>query len=268
VSAGGEVGRLSVFVASADPAVLRCEERWNPLGRSVVEPANDDRPFLYLQERSIPPRYLVALALVLLASIVFVRVGGGSLRPMFRYADLFFMGAAFLLLETKSVVQFALLFGTTWFVNSLVFVGVLLSVLLAVEVERRIRIARPGLLLGLLFAGLLVGWLIPTGALLGLPFVPRLLAAIAFAFSPIFVANLIFAERFRDTADPTAAFGANLLGAMVGGTLEYLSLLIGFRALLFLVAALYGTAYVLARRTSAEPGVSTPVQTPVPVADR
>ncbi len=129
----------------------------------VVEPAVDDRPFLYLQERSIPSRYLVALALVLLASIVLIRVGGGSFRPMFRYADLFFMGAAFLLLETKSIVQFALLFGTTWFVNSLVFVGVLLSVLLAIEVERRIRIARPGLLLGILFIGLFVAWLIPTG---------------------------------------------------------------------------------------------------------
>ena len=42
-----------------------------------------------------------------------------------RYLDLFFMGAAFLLLETKSIVQFALLFGTTWLVNSLVFAGIL-----------------------------------------------------------------------------------------------------------------------------------------------
>jgi hypothetical protein len=160
------------------------------------------------------------------------------------------MGAAFLLLETKSVVQFALLFGTTWFVNSLVFTGVLLCVLLAIEVERRIRIARPALLIIILFIGLAIGWLIPTGSLLGLPIVPRLLAAVALAFFPIFIANLIFAERFRDTGDPTAAFGANLLGAMVGGTLEYLSLLTGFRALLLLVAALYGAAYLFAPRTS------------------
>jgi hypothetical protein len=255
---GGEVGKLSVFVASADPTALRCQKRWDPQERSVVEPAVDDRPFLYLRERSIPQRYVVALGLILLASLVFVRVGGGSFRPMLRYVDLFFMGASFLLLETKSVVQFALLFGTTWFVNSLVFVGVLLFVLLAIEVERRIRIARPRLLLGVLFIGLLVGWLIPTGALLGLPIIPRLLAAIALAFFPIFVANLIFAERFRDTADPTAAFGANLLGAMVGGTLEYLSLLTGFRALLLLVAALYGVAYLLASRTARVSGMTTP----------
>ncbi|HET6790078.1 MAG TPA: spermidine synthase [Actinomycetota bacterium] len=258
-SAGGEVGRLSVFVASTDPSVLRCEELWDPEDREVVEPAVDDRPFLYLRERSIPPMYLVALGLVLLASVVFVRVGSGSLRPMVRYLDLFLMGAAFLLLETKSVVQFALLFGTTWFVNSLVFVGVLLSVLLAIEVERRIRIARPMLLLGLLLLGLSIAWLIPTSGLLGLPVVPRLLAAIALAFFPIFVANLIFAERFRDTSDATAAFGANLLGAMVGGTLEYLSLLTGFRGLLFLVAALYGAAYVFTPKAPGRQAVTTAV---------
>ena len=57
------------------------------------------------------------------------------------YTDLFFMGAAFLLLETMYVVRFALLFGTTWFVNALVFAGIL-TVLLAVETERRFRIKR------------------------------------------------------------------------------------------------------------------------------
>ena len=161
-----------------------------------------------------------------------------------------------------------MLFGTTWFVNSLVFVGVLLFVLLAIEVERKIRIARPRLLLGILFLGLLVGWLIPTGALLGLPIVPRLLAAIALAFFPIFVANLIFAERFRDTTDPPAAFGANLLGAMVGGTLEYVSLLTGFRALLVLVAVLYGVAYLLASRTAGLSGMSAPSRrVPISAAD-
>jgi hypothetical protein len=184
------------------------------------------------------------LFLVLFASLIGVWTAGGAFKPMARYADLFFMGAAFLLLETKAVVQFALLFGTTWFVNALVFAGVLVIVLLAIEVERRIHIGRPLLLFALLFLGLGVAWLIPTDALLGFSVVPRFFLAIALAFFPIFVANLIFAERFRDTPDPTAAFGANLLGAMVGGTLEYLSLLVGFRSLLFVVAALYAVAYL------------------------
>ena len=53
------------------------------------------------------------------------------------YGDLFFMGAAFLLLETRSITTFALLFGTTWLVNALVFTGVLLAVLAAIEVTQR-----------------------------------------------------------------------------------------------------------------------------------
>jgi hypothetical protein len=67
------------------------------------------------------------------------------------------------------------------------------------------------------------------------------------AFAPIFGANMVFAQRFRDTADSGTAFGANLLGAMVGGILEYLSLIVGYRWLLVLVAVLYGLAFVTGR---------------------
>ena len=77
---------------------------------------------------------------------------------------------------------------------------------------------------------------------------PRLVVAIVLAFLPIFAANLVFASRFRDTVDSTAAFGANLLGAMVGGLLEYTSLVFGYRNLLLLVAALYGAAFLLRPR--------------------
>ena len=62
----------------------------------------------------------------------------------------------------------------------------------------------------------------------------------AIAFAPIFLANMVFSQRFRDTGDSTTAFGANLLGAVIGGILEYLSLIVGYRWLLALVALLYG----------------------------
>src|SRR4030095_12159967 len=98
---------------------------------------------------------------------------GGPFAMMAGYADLSFMGAAFLLLETMNVVRFALLFGTTWFVNALVFAGILCTVLVAVEVERRVRIGRPGLLYSLLFVSLGVALLGPSSALLSLPFTSR-----------------------------------------------------------------------------------------------
>jgi hypothetical protein len=42
----------------------------------------------------------------------------------------------------------------------------------------------------------------------------------------------------------TVAFAANLLGAIGGGLLEYLSLVTGYRFLLVVVAALYGLAFL------------------------
>ena len=54
-------------------------------------------------------------------------------------------------------------------------------------------------------------------------------------------------QRFRDTADSTTAFGANLLGAMIGGILEYLALIVGYRWLLALVALLYALAFITGR---------------------
>ena len=95
-----------------------CATTWDARGRRRSTPSTDDRPFPYLRHRHDPVVLPVALALILLASLVLVRVAAGPLRQMRPYADLFFMGAAFLLLETKNVVQFALLFGTTWFVNA------------------------------------------------------------------------------------------------------------------------------------------------------
>jgi hypothetical protein len=132
-------------------------------------------------------------------------------------------------------------------VNALVFGGILVTVLLAIEVERRVRIGRRKLLFVALFLALGLAYLIPTDSLLSLAYLPRFLAATGLAFAPVFLANLIFAERFRDTTDPTTSFGANLLGSMVGGTLEYLSLVTGYRALLIVAVALYALAFVFGR---------------------
>src|ERR1017187_1843685 len=120
------------------------------------------------------------------------------------YLDLAFMGAAFLLL------------GATWFVNSLVFAAVLVAVYLAVETANRVRLPRPLILYGLLIAALAVAWLVPQEAVLDLPPVTRFLAGGALAFAPIYLANLVFAQRFSGVETSSTAFAANLLGAMEG----------------------------------------------------
>jgi hypothetical protein len=235
----------AVLTVAADGDTPDCSSFWN--GHQVAS-VPDDRPYPYLPIPSIPNFYLLVVGLILAASLLVVRVAGGPFKKMAQFVDLFWMGAAFLLLESKNIVQFALLFGTTWFVNSLVFAGVLLSVYAAVETARHVRLPRPMLLYCALLVALGVSFVIPQGSLLGLPVVLRFVAATALAFTPIFVANLVFAQRFKDVGSSTTAFGANLLGAIVGGVLEYLSLITGFRFLLVVVAVLYGLAFVFGRR--------------------
>jgi hypothetical protein len=60
----------------------------------------------------------------------------------------------------------------------------------------------------------------------------------------VFCAGLLFSTSFKDSSSTADDFGANLLGAMVGGVGEYLSLLAGYRFLLVLVAVCYVLALV------------------------
>jgi hypothetical protein len=92
--------------------------------------ATDDWPFLYLRGRLIPDFTLRSMALlgVLGVGFVYLFLPKGRLALNSR---MFFLGTAFMLLETKAVVQMAVLFGRTWLVNSAVFFTILVLILLA-----------------------------------------------------------------------------------------------------------------------------------------
>ena len=183
------------------------------------DPATDDHPFPYLRTPSIPGFYLRRHRLHRSGS------RSSSCAPpadhcetMTPYLDLICMGAAFLLLETKNVVQFALLFGTTWLVNAFVFGGVLLSVLLAVAVSKRVRIRRTG-------AALRRPARRPCRQLAGARSgvarsAARSRASSSPSPSPSRRSSSPTSCSPSGSATPptaTAAFGANLLGAMLGG---------------------------------------------------
>jgi hypothetical protein len=215
-----------------------------------LRPATDDWPFLYLLEPGIPRHYLIALALVLAwAVLMVVRGAQRSETPLRRFSPHFFvLGIAFLLLETRSIVTFSLLFGSTWLVNALVFFAVLASVLLAILVASRVRIRNEWVLYAGLLGSLGLAFLLPPASLLIEPLWLRYVLATALAFAPVFFANLVFSYSFRDTKTADMAFASNLLGAMVGGAFEYVALVTGYQALVVIVAALYLGAYILATR--------------------
>ncbi|MGF6306751.1 spermidine synthase [Bradyrhizobium sp. i1.8.4] len=199
---------------------------------------SDDWPFLYVSGRLIPDLTVRSMVLlgVLGLGLVYLFKPKGAWRPNNR---MFFLGAAFMLLETKAVVQMALLFGSTWVVNSAVFFTALLLILAA----NLYVIKVPSTRLVRHYAGLLallaVSVLVPLDTFLSGGIVWRYMIPCALALGPMFFAGVIFARSFRDEANPDQAFGSNIAGSVIGGLAESCSTLLGFRYLLLVAIGFY-----------------------------
>ncbi|MCX6986338.1 MAG: spermidine synthase, partial [Lentisphaerae bacterium] len=149
-----------------------------------------------------------------------------------------FLGLGFLLLETKSIGDCSLYFGTTWFVTMLVVAGVLLMVLGANIVAMCLKQFNVWMYAPL-FASLLLLYVVDRNFILGLDFNWRFLWTLLVVPLPIFFAGLIFSTTFRDAVSPAAFFGANLIGAMIGGFCEYIGMVTGTKSLMLLVICAY-----------------------------
>ena len=275
VSTYGGVGRGAVIIngprLAASPVAIAEPYRDRPvnsanylaitgeglIGVGPIPPATDDWPFVYLEDRSFPAIYVRGLAIVALISLAGVwMIAPGSALRRFDW-HMFFLGGAFALLEVKALITFALLFGSTWIVNSLVFFAILASVLIAVRVNVRFRIRRIWILYAFLFGMLALNLLVRPETLLFANVFARYALASVLTFAPVFLANVIFSNSFRDTETADIAFASNLLGIMTGGMLEYLSMLFGYHALLWLVIAFYALAMVWRRRAGLHSAIAS-----------
>jgi hypothetical protein len=236
----------AILLPVVGAGLLRSDNLAGDDERAAPSRASDDWPLMYLRDRGLPLVYLAALGMVAATAIglVWLLAPAESRRGFNKH--MFFLGAAFMLLETRSLVTFSLLFGSTWLVNSLVFFAILSSVLLAVFVSARFPIRPSRGLYGILLGALALAYLLPPDALLSIESGPwRYALASTIAFLPTVLANLVFAGSFKLTGrSADIAFASNLLGAMVGGMLEYSALVVGYRSLLVLVMALYGASAV------------------------
>ncbi|MFH1016617.1 MAG: hypothetical protein V1798_00370 [Pseudomonadota bacterium] len=214
--------------------------------------ASDDWPFPYLKKQEMPEiyRWAVAGIAALIGFLMFLlRQSGPRAGGRMKLAFLF-MGLPFLLLETKSVIQFSLLFGTTWINNSLVFLAILLSVLAANWTVHKWK-RKPPLktIYGLLILSSLATLAYPLSNLLSVenPELRFVLASLM-VFSPVYLANLIFSFTFRDQETAEQLLGWNLLGCTLGGVIEYLSMWLGYNALAAVVAVCYTFVVILLTR--------------------
>jgi len=215
-------------------------------GQSVT----DDWPYLYLNSRILPFHYVIMLSFMLILSFLSVFF----INQQFLYKmnpSLFFLGAGFMMLETVSITRFALLYGSTWVVNSVVVSAILLMIFLAnrsIEKIRSIKIEHVYFFLAL---SILINWLFKAELYL---FQNRMVGAVLSSLVlslPIFFASMIFALLFKKSENPDSDFASNLLGAVTGGLCEYISMITGIRLLFLLALLMYFLSYVFINRKRA-----------------
>lgn len=224
--------------------------------RQEIDPVTDDWPYLYLQKRTIPNTYIIGLLGALLISFLLIR----RIIPDFRQVNLhfFFMGTAFFLLETKSITEMALLFGSTWIVNAAVIAAILSMIVLANLIVERYQLKNPFPFYVLLGAALLFDFFVPVSSYLSLSLGLRIALSCLAQATPLFFAGMIFAITFSQTDSIENALGSNLVGSVLGGAFEYASLVFGIRSLyLFALAFYILAALALTRRRAGLPAPAT-----------
>lgn len=213
-----------------------------------VRTSTDDWPFLYLNPISVDYVYLgVNLCILLLAWATC----GASIRTNSspKRWQLFFLGAGFLLLELAIIDRLTLVFGTTWLVNSVCIFAVLTAIIAA----NILIIKKPQILpLKGMYAGLLVSLILiyftPIHELNALGMWTGGGIAAALSVIPIFMAGMIFSKSFAQEGAPAVGLAFNMLGAVIGGLLEYTASYTGIRSLLLIAFVLYAASWLLAHR--------------------
>jgi spermidine synthase len=203
--------------------------------------STDDWPFFYMPQRVYPVSYLIMIMQILVLSVLLV---GNFVAeaPRFSHLSFFFLGVGFMLVETKGITEMGLTFGNTWQVIGVVFAGILIMAFLGNCLVQWLDIKRPQLSYLLLLAALAVGWLAArSGGFASTP-LGRLETA-ALLSLPLLFSGIVFSTLIATRERISAIMAMNLLGAIVGGLLEYNSMYLGFQALYLIAMVCYALAF-------------------------
>ena len=247
---GAAAPEVKAGLRTTDPGVQPAE--FTKLGLTQVDVAGiggvptDDWPFLYLRRPMIPNLNLRGMAMVGVLSLL-ILLGVAPVRRVRPNGQMFFLGAGFMLLETKGVVHMALLFGGNWMVNSIVFFAILTMILFSNFYVHFVQPRRLWPYYLLLLAALALNSMIPMSDFLSLPGQTKVIVSCAVVFIPVFFAGVIFATAFRSSRQPDIDFGSNIGGIILGGLSEYFSLVLGFNHLLWVAIGFYLLSALLRR---------------------
>lgn len=208
----------------------------------------DDWPFFYMINRTYPVSYMVALGMVLLLSVLFVGKTIGLSEPVQRgYVPFFFLGAGFMLVETKAITELGLHLGGTWIVVAATIVMVLLMAYFANEIVLRKLFPRVRLAYLGLFASLIAGYgysLAHEWLTFGLHWANLAVSSVLLTI-PLFFSGIVFSNLIgKAKVNISTALAYNLMGALFGGLMEYNSMYFGFAFLYLLAMVFYGLAWI------------------------
>jgi len=200
------------------------------------EPSTDDWPFFYMPHRQFPFSYLPLMGLVIGLAIW---LQSSFKKSKFSAANLpyFWLGAGFMLVETKAITELGLQFGNTWLVTAIV-VGSVISMafcsnLLVAKVQFK-NVLFPGVLL---IAALVLSALVSRHVITGLE--GNAWAMTAVLTCPIVFSGIVFSILISRVKDIGSAMAMNIIGALFGGVLEYNAMCFGYGALYIIAIGIY-----------------------------
>lgn len=229
-----------------------CTARYAQAGGRVDLPT-DDWPFFYMPRRIYPLSYVGMLALILALSAVLV-AAFFERRPGVANGPFFFLGAGFMLVETKAITELGLTFGNTWQVIAVVIFAILAMAFLANCIVALTGTRRFAWAFLLLLGGIGLGYWVSLRGGFSSSAAGRIAAACVLT-CPLLFSGIVFSSLLQRSEDIAGTMAANLLGAMCGGLLEYNAMYFGFRFLYLLAGALYFAAFAASIRGAKRPGL-------------
>ncbi|GAB4272695.1 MAG: hypothetical protein Kow0029_11630 [Candidatus Rifleibacteriota bacterium] len=206
--------------------------------------STDDWPYFYMPQRIYPFSYLGMIILVLIISFILFK-SFSSIKPGISQLSFFFMGAGFMLIETKAITELGLVLGNTWQVIGIVISAILFMAYLANFAVLKLGLKKPAISFLMIIASLAIG--LGMAHTYSSDLFGKFLAVIVLTM-PMFFAGIAFSSLVSQTYSLSNALSMNLLGSMCGGLLEYNSMYFGFNFLYRLAMIFYLLAWLFSTK--------------------
>ena len=212
-----------------------------------VDASTDDWPFFYMSYRIYPTSYAVLISIIFIVSLFFVKKLTKMNYNNFSFTC-FFLGVGFMLIETKGITELAKIYGSTWVVVSVVITSILSMAYLAnLMIIKNVQISVNKIYFFLIIS-IFLTYLTTYINFYNYPTIfLKFLIPFILTF-PVFFSGLAFSKELVSYGSIANALSCNVLGALVGGLLEYNSMFFGFKFLYILAIIFYFLAYITSNK--------------------